>query len=81
MPLFMRLLCSLAWRDGRGGVTLSLLCSCMTIHGCSSRVVGSARRSSGPLYFCCGLQSIVDRISALGPTYQKWYVDDGGIVG
>ena len=35
----------------------------------------------GPLYFCCGLQSIIDRIAALGPTYQKWYMDDGGIVG
>ena len=35
----------------------------------------------GPLYFCCGLQSIIDRISALGPTYQKWSMDDGGIVG
>ena len=35
----------------------------------------------GPLYFCCGLQSIIDRITALGPTYQKWYMDDGGIVG
>jgi hypothetical protein len=35
----------------------------------------------GPLYFCCGLQSIIDRIAALGPAYQKWYMDDGGIVG
>jgi hypothetical protein len=35
----------------------------------------------GPLYFCCGLQSIIDRIAALNPTYQKWYMDDGGIVG
>ena len=35
----------------------------------------------GPLYFCCGLQSIIDRIAALDPTYQKWYMDDGGIVG
>jgi hypothetical protein len=35
----------------------------------------------GPLYFCCGLQSIIDRIASLGPTYQKWYMDDGGIVG
>ena len=34
----------------------------------------------GPLYFCCG-QSIIDRISELSPTYQKWYMDDGGIVG
>jgi hypothetical protein len=35
----------------------------------------------GPLYFCCGLQSIVDEISKLNPVYQKWYMDDGGIVG
>ena len=35
----------------------------------------------GPLYFCCGLQSIIDRIASLGPVYQKWYMDDGGIVG
>jgi hypothetical protein len=35
----------------------------------------------GPLYFCCGLQSLVDKIALLNPTYQKWYMDDGGIVG
>jgi hypothetical protein len=35
----------------------------------------------GPLYFCCGLQDLVDEIAALDPTYQKWYMDDGGIVG
>ena len=35
----------------------------------------------GPLYFCCGLQSLIDRIADLGPVYQKWYMDDGGIVG
>ena len=35
----------------------------------------------GPLYFCCGLQSVVDRIAGLSPIYQKWYMDDGGIVG
>ena len=35
----------------------------------------------GPLYFCCGLQSIVDRIAALNPIYNKWYMDDGGIIG
>jgi hypothetical protein len=33
------------------------------------------------LYFCCGLQSLVDRIAALEPLYNKWYMDDGGIVG
>ena len=35
----------------------------------------------GQLYFCCGLQSLVDKIATLNPTYQKWYMDDGGIVG
>src|SRR6185437_14979016 len=35
----------------------------------------------GPLYFCCELQCLVDRIAALKPTYQKWYMDDGGIIG
>ena len=35
----------------------------------------------GPLYFCCGLQSLIDQIAALQPMYQKWYMDDGGIVG
>ena len=35
----------------------------------------------GPLYFCCALQCLVDRIAALKPTYQKWYMDDGGIIG
>ena len=35
----------------------------------------------GPLYFCCGLQAIVERIAALNPLYNKWYMDDGGIVG
>ena len=35
----------------------------------------------GPLYFCCGLQSIIDKITTLNPTFQKWYMDDGGIVG
>jgi hypothetical protein len=35
----------------------------------------------GPLYFCCGLQSLVDKIAQLNPAYQKWYMDDGGIVG
>jgi hypothetical protein len=35
----------------------------------------------GPLYFCCGLQSIINKIATLNPIYQKWYMDDGGIVG
>ena len=35
----------------------------------------------GPLYFCCGLQSLIDQIAELRPEYQKWYMDDGGIVG
>jgi hypothetical protein len=35
----------------------------------------------GPLYFCCGLNPLVNDIQALGPTYNKWYMDDGGIIG
>ena len=34
----------------------------------------------GPLYFCFGLNPIVNEISRLRPVYQKWYMDDGGIV-
>ena len=34
----------------------------------------------GPLYFCFGLSSLVEEISRLCPVYQKWYMDDGGIV-
>jgi hypothetical protein len=35
----------------------------------------------GPLYFCCGLASLVTKIQQLGPVYNKWYMDDGGIIG
>ena len=35
----------------------------------------------GPLYFCFGLNPIVAEITRLRPVYQKWYMDDGGIVG
>ena len=35
----------------------------------------------GPLYFCCGINSLVNEIAALNPVYNKWYMDDGGIVG
>jgi hypothetical protein len=35
----------------------------------------------GPLYFCCGLNPLVNDIQALDPTYNKWYMDDGGIIG
>ena len=34
----------------------------------------------GPLCFCFALTSLVEEIQALGPVYQKWYMDDGGIV-
>jgi hypothetical protein len=34
----------------------------------------------GPLYFCFALASLVEEIRLLGPVYQKWYMDDGGIV-
>jgi hypothetical protein len=35
----------------------------------------------GPLYFCCGIMALVNEIQALNPIYNKWYMDDGGIVG
>ena len=35
----------------------------------------------GPLYFCCGLMPLVNEIQALNPSYNKWYMDDGGIIG
>ena len=35
----------------------------------------------GPLYFCCGLMPLVNDITALSPVYNKWYMDDGGIIG
>ena len=35
----------------------------------------------GPLYFCCGIMGLVNEINQLGPIYNKWYMDDGGIVG
>ena len=35
----------------------------------------------GPLYFCCGINGLVNDIQALNPTYNKWYMDDGGIIG
>jgi len=33
-----------------------------------------------PLYFCFALNGLVQEISSLKPEYQKWYMDDGGIV-
>ena len=35
----------------------------------------------GPLYFCCGINGLVNEILALKPVYNKWYMDDGGIIG
>ena len=35
----------------------------------------------GPLYFCCGINGFVNEIAALNPVYNKWYMDDGGIMG
>jgi hypothetical protein len=34
----------------------------------------------GPLYFCCGIMSLVNEINGFDPVYNKWYMDDGGIV-
>jgi hypothetical protein len=35
----------------------------------------------GPLLFCCALAPLIAEIDTLGPLYNKWYMDDGGIVG
>ena len=35
----------------------------------------------GPLYFCCDIMAMVNDIQAMNPVYNKWYMDDGGIVG
>ena len=34
-----------------------------------------------PLYFCCGINGLVNEIQKLNPVYNKWYMDDGGIIG
>ena len=34
-----------------------------------------------PLYFCFALNQLVQEIATLSQVYQKWYMDDGGIVG
>ena len=34
----------------------------------------------GPLYFCFGLAPLVEEIASLNPLYNKWYMDDGGII-
>lgn len=33
----------------------------------------------GPLYFCRGINGLVNEIQKLNPVYNKWYRDDGGI--
>ena len=34
----------------------------------------------GPLYFCCGIASLVEKIQHFNPRYNKWYMDDGGVI-
>jgi hypothetical protein len=34
----------------------------------------------GPLYFCCGIMALINEIQAEDPEYNKWYMDDGGII-
>jgi len=33
-----------------------------------------------PSYFCCGIASLVEKIQGFGPRYNKWYMDDGGVI-
>ena len=54
-------------------------CYCQhIIESCSGVQQGDAL---GPLYFCCGIMVLVNDIQTLGPVYNKWYMDDGGIIG
>ena len=32
-------------------------------------------------YFCCGIMAMVNDIQAMNPVYNKWCMDDGGIIG
>ena len=34
----------------------------------------------GPLYFCCPLLWLITEIDKFGVDYNKWYMDDGGII-
>ena len=48
-----------------------------------SEIIESTSEQGDPLapfYFCLALRPLVEEIAALGPEYQKWYMDDGGIV-
>src|ERR1043165_9480478 len=67
---------SLLLSAGRAGVTLTLHCCCTTIANCSLLGVEFSRAT-----ISCALQSLVDRIAELMPTYQNWYMDDGGVIG
>lgn len=53
----------------------------MIISTSSSPVGVQQGHPLGPLYFCCGINGLVNEIAALNPVYNKWYMDDGGIVG
>ena len=33
-----------------------------------------------PLYFCCGIACLVEKIQQFNPRYNKWYMDDGGVI-
>ena len=53
----------------------------MTTSTSLSRVGVQQGDPLGPLYFCCGINGLVNEIAALNPVYNKWYMDDGGIIG
>ena len=60
----------------------SLRCCSTTTAESSSRVAECNKATPlGPLYFCCGINGLVNEIQKLNPVYNKWYMDDGGIIG
>jgi len=58
-----------------------LQCCSMITSTSSSPVRAYKAIPLGPLYFCCGLMALVNDIQAMNPVYNKWYMDDGGIIG
>ena len=60
----------------------SLRCFSTTTAESSSRAAECNKATLlGPLYFCCGINGLVNEIQKLNPVYNKWYMDDGRIIG
>src|SRR5205814_2188048 len=58
-----------------------LQCCSMTTNTSLSLVLECSKVILWALYFCCGIVAMVNDIQATNPVYNKWYMDDGGIIG